>query len=180
MAFVYNQNDIQNSDMVDPEDFNSNMRELAGEFNGKLDRDNFKENVFGPDQIASTAFNRVYSQVALNKWTLDAESTTFQNGLSYVEFESGYEGMLICEWSGSVYFKNPPSKDNTDPDNAQILTIHMMVNGSVVGRVFRVSGGRYRVPLYMVGAIPVSPGRIKVEVSAMTAEMEHTKGDESC
>ena len=59
MAFVYTQLEINDSDMVDPEDFNTNMRELANEYNGMLDRDNFKESEFGEEHIQRLAFTRV-------------------------------------------------------------------------------------------------------------------------
>jgi hypothetical protein len=175
MAFVYKQLTAADSDMVDPEDFNTNMRELAGEFNGMLDRDNFKEDQFGETEVARYSFTRVYSHDTADGYTLDADTTSFQNGISYKEFEATFDGILICEWSGYVEFTNPKSPHNTAATTAQVLTIQMKVNGNIVGQVFRVSGGRYRVPLYMVGAIPVSPGRVIVEVSAMTGEMEHDK-----
>lgn len=72
MAFVYKQLTAADSDMVDPEDFNTNMRELAGEFNGMMDRDNFKEDQFGETEVARYSFTRVYSHHTGDKYTLDA------------------------------------------------------------------------------------------------------------
>ena len=173
MAFVYKQLEITDSDMVDPEDFNTNMRELANEYNGMLDRDNFKENEFGIDEIQKLAFTRVLSKTRRVARYAYGESTSFSDDILSIEYESPHDGMLICEWSGDVEFFAPPTKNNTAPTKAQILTIRLSVNGSEIGKVLRVSGARYRVPLYMVGAIPISPGRVVVNISAMTGSMEH-------
>ena len=49
----------------------------------------------------------------------------------------------------------------------------MTVNGNIVAEINKATGGTYKHPIYMVGAIPISPGRIAVSINGRTADIGH-------
>ena len=173
MAHIHKQLTLQDNDIISPEDFNSDMRELAGEYNGMLDRDNFSEQSLRTADLAPESFTKIYTFNNLNM-SVSNETTSFQNGLMSFIFEAESDGVLICEFSGGVHFENPPSVSNQISDTCQILTLQMTVNGAVIGEILRTSGGSSKYCVYMVGAIPISPGRVIVSIRGMTADTEHS------
>jgi len=173
MAHIHKQLTIQNNDIIDPEDFNADMRELTGEFNGMLDRDNVKEQSIVTSDVEPNGFTRVYS-FTFNDFKVENKTTSYQTALMSYSFESNHDGLLICEFSGEVHFENPPSASNSISATAQFLSLQMTINGLVVGEVFKTSAGSFRHPVYMVGAFPISPGRVTVAINGRTADSGHT------
>ena len=173
MAHIHKQIDLQDGDIVDPEDFNSDMRELAGEYNGMLDRDNFGELTFNFRDVQPNGFNRIYTH-SYKDFKIERDTTSFQNGLMAYAFDADSDGTLICEWSGELFFMSPPSAANMESTTAQFASLQMTVNGSVVAEISRASGGTFRTAVYMVGAVPISPGRIIVSINGRTAVRGHT------
>ena len=178
MAHIHKQLELQNGDIIDAEDFNADIRELAGEFNGMLDRDNFKDFTFNFRDIAPNTFTKIYSHQKLkaqnDELKIENKTTSMQTGLMVFTFETNHDGMLICEWSGSIHFKNPPSASNSGSTTCQYATLQMTVNGNIVAEINKTTGGSFKHPVYMVGAIPISPGRIVVSINGRTADIGHT------
>jgi hypothetical protein len=172
MAHIHKQIELQNGDIVDPEDFNLDMRELAGEYNGMLDRDNFQEHTFNFRDIQLNTFNRIYTH-SHKDFKITNDTTSFQNGIMGFVFDAETDGTLICEWSGELIFPLPPSSSNLASPTAQFASLQMTVNGSVVAEINRVSGGSFRTAVYMVGAVPISPGRVTVLINGRTGVRGH-------
>ena len=60
MAWRYIQRDFQAGDILDPEDWNENVREYLEEINGALDRDNIPTaSIVVGEEVGSTVFNEI-------------------------------------------------------------------------------------------------------------------------
>ena len=147
MAFRYRQRTPQPRDIVDPEDFNENAREIISEFNGRLDRDNIRERSIETTMITSETFNVVRSNQLFSK-VLSKNSQEYKT-VNTVEFELKYSGVAICEWSGEWEFSEVVMGVN--PTDANIIDVGIYVNGVEACRLFRSSDSATIDCGYIVG-----------------------------
>ena len=150
MAFRHRQRRAQDGDIIDAQDWNENLRELTGEFNGFLDRDNVRELAIQTKHIKAKAFHEVFTDQSELTYSFGAKSfgyhggdATGSHGINLLEFEADVDGMVICEWSGEWNFGNDKfneestSADEIRPDHNNVVTYRLMVNGVEVAKIYR-------------------------------------------
>ena len=165
MAFRYRQITPQTGDFINPNDWNVNVREFTNEFNGHLDRDNLPEKGIGTASIKANAFHEVFSSSEISEFTLEDDESRFTQ-LQIIEFETHQQGILMCEWSGHWEFEKP-QEDLTDPI-LQRLDFRIRVNGFGVCNLMGELNYKAKSNGYMVGAIPIESGMVRVEVEVKT------------
>ena len=186
MAFRHRQRSVQDGDIIDAEDWNENLRELTGEFNGFLDRDNLRERAIQTKHVNDNAFHEIYTDQS--DQTFSFGSYTFgyfggdasgSNGINLLEFEADVDGMVICEWSGEWSFGNDKFNDEnkTRPQHNKVVTYRLMVNGVEVAKIYRNPDLHVFGSGYMVGAFPVAPGNVRVSVEGKQLHIDNETGD---
>lgn len=128
MAWRFRKVPIVSGEVVHPDTWVQNHMDYAGEFNGRLDRDNLPSNLLMPMQveeytepwttknIALTCFHKIesdaYTAAEADKfffrygsaeWAAkqsDIDSTTDDSRLGQVKFTAKTEGMIIAHWTG--------------------------------------------------------------------------------
>jgi len=186
MAFRYRQVNVQDGDIVDPDDWNENLRELTGEFNSYLDRDNIQEGSIRTRMINTEAFHSVYTDSTVTSFTLDGKSVqwaggdaTAADGVNFLEFEADVDGIITCEWSGTWAFNNDQMNEEADarPKKNQVASFRILVNGLTVAELYRSPDSRTNDSGYLVGAAPVGPGTVRVGVEVRMFKVDNKSGD---
>ena len=172
MAFRYRQITPQTGDFINPDDWNVNVREFTNEFNGHLDRDNLPEKGITTASIKATAFHQVHSVASGADFVLEKDQSRFIE-LQILEFETQHQGILMCDWSGYWEFETI-QLDLQSGIDVQTLDIRIMINGSEVSRIRTETNLKRTSSGYMVGALPVEAGMVKVTVEAKTENEEST------
>lgn len=177
MAWKNRQRRVNDSDMIDSEDWNENMREFANEFNGFLDRDNVGEQEIDSSHVGDYAFNRIFDRSTPAEFTLTGSSGRFEGSLVSKQVNLNYNGMLICELSGCFQFSNPLSHQDFYPSlGYQMVTVRLLVDGEEVGRAHSISEFSQRHCFYICGALPVEAGFHKITTEARTVVAENRHG----
>ena len=172
MAFRYRQITPQTGDFINPDDWNVNVREFTNEFNGHLDRDNLPEKGITTASIKAAAFHQVYSVSSGEDFELEKDQSRFIE-LQILEFETQHQGIVMCDWSGYWEFETI-QLDLQNSDLIQQLDIRMLINGSEVSRIRTETNLKRTSSGYMVGALPVEAGMVKVTVEVKTTNEEST------
>ena len=172
MAFRYRQITPQTGDFINPDDWNVNVREFTNEFNGHLDRDNLPEKGITTASIKAAAFHQVHSVASGADFVLEKDQSRFIE-LQILEFETQHQGIVMCDWSGYWEFEEI-QRDLQNSDLIQRLDIRMLVNGSEVSRIRTETNLKRTSSGYMVGALPVEAGMVKVTVEVKTTNEEST------
>jgi len=139
VAWRYKQHGPQSGDAIVPSDWELNHKEMASEFNGYLDRDNFRENIFSVNGgiqndssplIKDNAFNEFfhsnfYSDYGKQFTTFASSnagwhSNGYENALdtrqnySKINIDLPVEALLICEFSCWFQWNPRDLLKNTD------------------------------------------------------------------
>jgi hypothetical protein len=153
MAFRYRQKYFDANDALNIEDWNLNIKELAEEFNGYLDRDNFPNGSFGQAQIVSNAFTRVHFNDSGTNEAIDVTTLAWQKGsLCSLEVIATVDCILQVElgaeniWTGSVN------------DNYSVRH-KVSVDGVTVAESGWQSSKQQNSCTWICGALPVSAGK---------------------
>jgi len=165
MAFRYRQITPQTGDIINPDDWNVNVREFTNEFNGHLDRDNLPEKGITTASIKSEAFHIIRDDVATSDYTLLKTQTRFKE-FQILEFETQHQGIITCEWSGG--WRYDTIRTTLSGGEEQELDIRLLVNGTEVSRIRKDNNMKRNMSGYMVGALPVEAGYVRVTVEAKT------------
>ena len=165
MAFRYRQITPQSGDLINPDDWNVNVREFTNEFNGHLDRDNLPEKGITTASIKPEAFHIVQNNLATTNYTILKTQTRFKE-IQIIEFETQHQGLVVCEWSGSWEYETIKTSLHTGEE--QELDYRILVNGTEVTRIRRDNNLKRNSSGYMVGATPVEAGYVRVTVEAKT------------
>lgn len=165
MAFRYRQITPQTLDLINPDDWNVNVREYTNEFNGHLDRDNLPEKGITTASIKAEAFHIVKSDFSITNEIITPTQTRFQE-FQIIEFETQHQGIVTCEWSGSWVYEN--TTQTLTATTVQKTDYRILVNGTEVSRIPRDNNLKKRSTGYMVGSLPVEAGMVKVTVEALT------------
>ena len=186
MAFRHRQRSVQDGDIIDAEDWNENLREITGEFNGFLDRDNLRADAIQTRHIKEKAFHEVFTDQSELTYSFGARNfgyhggdATGTNGINLLEFEADVDGMVICEWSGEWNFGNDKFNEENDirPDHNNVVTYRLMVNGVEVAKIYRSPDLHVYDSGYMVGAFPVAPGPVRISVEGQLLDIDNETGD---
>lgn len=133
MAWRYKQHGPQSGDAIVPSDWELNHKEMASEFNGYLDRDNFRENIFSvkggiqndsSPLIKNNTFNEFFhsnfNSEVHTRFTTFASSNagwhyrgyenagSSEQNYAKIDIDLPVEALLICEFSCSFQW-NPVS-----------------------------------------------------------------------
>lgn len=166
MAFRYRQITPQTGDIINPDDWNVNVREFTNEFNGHLDRDNLPEKGITTTSIKSEAFHIVRDDVATADYTISETQTRFKE-FQILEFETQHQGIITCEWNGS--WRYDAIRTSLSDGEEQQLDIRLLVNGTEISRIRKDNNMKRNMSGYMVGALPVEAGYVRVTVEAKTS-----------
>ena len=179
MAWKFIQRDLQSGDILDPADWNENVREFVQEINGAFDRDNLPaSSVATGNEVASEVFNELdiaYLTVAFQR--LDADSQGNQRIQVASQSVSTSEEMLLCEASIQVDTADPntATMSGTTFDDGYIhrdtktvldwcqYDLIMTLNGLEIAYAGPFTAYQRRQPIYMCGAAPVEAGSNTVE-----------------
>ena len=204
MSFRYREKVVADGEAIDPSDWTENMKALAGEFNGHLDRDNFPIELFEEKHIGRREFNQIYATAreSNNGQEIAGSTTDFQTASESISFEADADGVVIVHWSGTHKWnygqsertesnlivsgqalKPPYFHNNRQCWNAQsaatqhYLGFRILVNGN------EVSTSRFNTWLrvydcwYLTGVAPVSPGPVNVDVQVRMFAIQGSNGD---
>tara|TARA_A100001515_G_scaffold141668_1_gene138929 strand:+ start:661 stop:1278 length:618 start_codon:yes stop_codon:yes gene_type:complete len=166
MAFRYRQITPQTGDIINPSDWNVNVREFTNEFNGHLDRDNLPEKGITTASIKANAFHQVYSVASSEDFTLEKDQSRFTQ-LQILEFETQNQGIVMCDWSGFWRFKEIQTTLSSS-SNVQALDIRICVNGNEISRIRTETNLKRMGSGYMAAALPVEAGIVKITVEVRT------------
>ena len=165
MAFKYRQITPQRLDLINPDDWNVNVREYTNEFNGHLDRDNLPEKGITTDSIKSEAFHIVKSDLSTTIEYVEKTQSYFKE-IQIIEFETQHQGIVMCEWSSYwTYEYSEGDLGNTSPQRA---FFRIVVNGTEISQIQKDSNLKKSSVGYMAGALPVEAGIVKGAVEVMT------------
>ena len=178
MAWRYIQRDFQAGDILDPEDWNENVREYLEEINGALDRDNIPAaSIVVGDEVDSTVFNDISSAfLSVTHQILDVDTQAHQKIQMTNNVTSSSDELLICEASIQFDTADPllgaaasnysrgyvKANQGTLRDWIQYDFI-MTVDGFEVGYAGPFTSFHKRQCVHMVGAVPVEAGSHTVE-----------------
>jgi len=163
MAFRYRQNTPQTGDIVDPEDWNENVREMISEFNGHLDRDNIAEQAITTTMCNANIFHTVRSDFT-DRQVLSRKTQDYVV-INRIEFNSQYDGVVICEWSGNWEFSDVKNAITGSTD-ANIISIRIIVNGIEACEIFRSPDWATKDCGYVSGALSYPAGIVRIEAEA--------------
>ena len=166
MAFRYRQITPQTGDFINPDDWNVNVREFTNEFNGHLDRDNLPELGISSASIKPKAFHEVFSDSQTTDFTVEEDQTRFID-LQVIEFEIKQQGLLVCEWSGTWEFILP-ELDLHAVAGVQKVDYKISVNGFDICTLFHNNNLQTKSNGYMVGALPIEAGFVRIAVEVRT------------
>ena len=125
MAFRYRQRYFATDDALNIDDWNHNMKELAEEFNGYLDRDNFPNGSFGQAQIVDNAFNKVHYTTDASL-TIDMTTTSWQSGSISDDIDCKFDCLLLIEFGcANDWSSGTPQEDDG-------IRHRVVMDGSVV------------------------------------------------
>jgi hypothetical protein len=168
MAFRYRQNTPQTGDIVDPEDWNENVREMISEFNGHLDRDNIPEQSITTAMCSANIFHTVRSDFT-DRQVLSKKTQDYVV-INRIEFNSQYDGVVICEWSGNWEF-GAVENNVTSSTNANIISVRIIVNGIEACEIFRSPDWATKDCGYVSGALSYPAGIVRIESEAKIQNM---------
>ena len=190
MAFRYRQRHIETGDILDPRDWNENMSELTGEFNGYLDRDNLPASCITAPMIEANTFNDIQSfsdqtnTVELLGDNIKWQSLDSVGGstlLGQLTVTADVDCLLIVEFSGWWLWKNngtalgTTTLETTDPI---VIRLRVTVDGFAIHTTGWFSASKTSNATHLFGATPVSPGKHTVDVEAQIGKLVWDSGAE--
>mgnify|MGYP003633309286 FL=1 len=179
MAWRYIQRDLQAGDILDPEDWNENVREYLEEINGALDRDNLPTaSVVVGNEVDSTVFNEISASFLseINQ-PLDVDTQAHQKIKTSNNVTSSSDELLICETSiqfdtaaAAAYGGANYEDGYVDADQGTLrdwlqYDFIMTVDGFEIAYAGPFTAFHKRQCIYMCGALPVEAGSHVVECS---------------
>jgi hypothetical protein len=185
----------ENGDVLDPSQWVEDNNELASEFNGYLDRDNFARNDIAQTEITANAFTEVEAfSVTVAPYSPDKTTVSWQGGLSSdadgifgEDIECDVDCLLVCElcftweWDKdlteySMTGEGPESSTNIFVSKSTVDTaqFRITVDGVEVARSGLFEDMHHRYGTYLVGSkvIPAGVHRVAVECALMRRRWE--------
>lgn len=166
MAWRFRQAYVGDDDVLDPFHWNRNHQEFASEFNGYLDRDNFRQNCFTTDDFVNNSCNEVWSETQGGQWSPDRTSTLWQKiGSMSSTFRIDTDAMLIAEYSGfHIWIEDTSKYEVYNQYEWACCRYRLLVDGTTISQSGWQAVGRANDCIYLVGALPLSPGPHEVSV----------------
>ena len=172
MAYRYRQEIVETGNVVEASWWNANQAELASEFNGGLDRDNFGVAAFNTDHVESETFTKVTAvDMGSDTFTADTETTDWQwedadAELGNVDLVVEHDCVAIVEWSGQLVWEGGATDQSFvgavySEDAAEF---RITVAGTTIATTGPVGDQRWHDTMYLCGAVPLPPGTHNVRV----------------
>tara|TARA_R110001583_G_scaffold144666_4_gene296630 strand:+ start:5214 stop:5864 length:651 start_codon:yes stop_codon:yes gene_type:complete len=189
MAWKIRQARANSGDLVDPEDWNENIREFGNEYNGFLDRDNVGVQQIEKKHLERFAMNRIYSNHKNDEFKISGASTKYYGSLGSFNITFPTSGMLIVEFTAEFGFANSLMRgDNLnileyetngfiDHLGLQSVDVRIKVNNNEIARCHSVIESSIYRTVYCCGAIPVDAGQYTIETEARTYLQGQSYGD---
>jgi hypothetical protein len=170
MAWRFRQYLVQSGDILDPFHWNLNHNEFMSEFNGYLDRDNFRQKIFTRDEMVDNCCNEEDTFVAgaVDNYQPDLGTTGWQNTNRSVDFRTETECQVIVEYSGYHSWSDEYLNDFV------CCRYQLTVDGATISRGNWQSGSRVSDVIYLVGVLPLSPGPHEVMVQIQAGQIGRT------
>lgn len=166
MAFRYRQKYFDANDALNIEDWNLNIKELAEEYNGYLDRDNFPNGSFTQAYLVPSCCNKIYSDDSGTTWNPSKTTSSWQhddgsgNVLPQESIDVLVDGLLICEFGCGF---NWTSAASSAADN-ECIRFKVTVDGVTVSESGWLSSYHMYGSVHLAGALPVVAGSHLIEV----------------
>lgn len=161
------------------EAWNNNHNELAQEFNGYLDRDNFENNGLDDENVIAGSFNEfgstaVGTDISLTTDTVAWETTDGTTSMPSITKEVDGEALIVAEFSPYWEWQTfdglvEPDEDTEYGRQTRCVRFRVLVDGSEVALSGWISSDRERDAMYLVGVAPVSAGRRVVTTEVQRA-----------
>ena len=183
MAFKYVPHTFREGEIIEPTRVLENMRVLATEFNGKLNRDNLPENAITEDMLEANALHEIQNT---NSFSNDDDRSNGELDWDRVTIASTTltateDSVLICSFGARLKWSAALSNSDFDytgsanvADGSENVTLNqtrtaqayfqLVVNGTIISRSQEHTYLRIYDSVYLSGAIPVLAGQINIEV----------------
>lgn len=171
MSYRYRVEYVETGNVVEPSGWNANQAELASEFNGGLDRDNFGLGAISQAMLADNACHEFDRQVMSSSTavTLSAETTDWQTILESTGITSALDCIAVIEWSGEWEWSGAASyAAGTNTEDA--LELRLTVDGETVCQTGPIGDQRVYDATYLVGAALLAPGAHTITLQGRIAE----------
>lgn len=183
MGLRYRFTFTENGDVLDPAAWVEDNNELAAEFNGYLDRDNFARNDVSQAEIAANAFTKVEPFYSTAIYTPDNDVISWQGGagggatgIFYEQVTCEVDCLLVCELSLTwVWDKDvtqysfagygpvgaagvPPADIFVSESTVDTVQFRIVVDGVEVARSGLFEDMHHNCGTYILGATVVTSG----------------------
>jgi hypothetical protein len=174
MSLVYHQGFDENGNVIAPQFFTDAMSDMAGTFNGSLDRDNFAQadirlgDVSGFLEEVFVRFHETASvagpDMTVTEWQPvgAVEFTALQDG------HYDYHGAWAWQWDGS-YSHVPVGARPDRTDTYDTLMLRLSADGMVILVAGPFEDGAKKWATYLCGSIQLPAGFHRFEVACMVA-----------
>lgn len=192
-AWRYKQEWFEDGDVTRPEDWLDNVSEIANEFNGYLDSDNFRELSLGMEYVKQKAFNSFLTYSEFRPWDFDygfpgwtARSGSESDDLATVKGEVANDALYIidfgCRWhwarlAVSESYLKKGKKWNQFGDRIHrnwhhvhtCVRFRLVANNTVVAESGWSSNTMVNSSLHLTAAIPLPAGSVVVRAEMQVA-----------
>ena len=183
MAFKYVPYTFRDGEIIEPTRVLENMRVLATEFNGKLDRDNLPEDAITESMLEANALHEIQNirsfpnDVSGSNGELDWDKVV----VGSTTLQATEDSVLICSFGARLKWTSVTATATFDyidsanvadgSENIQVSQertaqayFELVANGTVISKSDNHTFLRIYDSLYLSGAFPVLAGTVNIEV----------------
>ncbi len=146
MGLTYRQQYDENGNVLDPSFWVEDNNELAGTFNGNLDRDNFASGDIAATEVVYQAFNQLHSSATDTSFAPVMATTDWQGGegtaaagIDSLTWTSTQDAHFDVHWSGTWSWNGAASNNDQQGAAAASRTVSSIVYDEFDTIEFRVS-----------------------------------------
>ena len=184
MAFKYVPYTFRDGEIIEPTRVLENMRVVATEFNGKLDRDNLPEDAITESMLEANALHEIQNitsfpnDVSQSNGELDWDKVV----VGSTTLQATEDSVLICSFGARLKWTSVTANATFDyidsanvadgSENIQVneertaqAYFELVVNGTVISKSENHTFLRIYDSLYLSGAFPVLAGTVNIEAS---------------
>lgn len=188
MGFKYKKFEVRDGEVIEPTRIRENMRTLAHEFNGSLDRENLPIEGVSSDMINFNTFNFIKNSVSTSNFSTENQANTFVELISeeinvpvdsiiVAHFGTFWEWELAQDSAGAYiidtvagvtvstnWLNHYFDKNHYDDTQEHFLDFRLRINGEDVCNAPRYPFMRQKQSTYMTGTLITVAGLVKVSV----------------
>jgi len=172
MAFRYRVEYSESGDVIDPIAWNRNMSEMAEEWNGGLDRDNFPMNFVSQSMLLKDQCTIIKSDsyTESEEYLVDMDTSSW-NHTSALVVLGGIDLIVPTDCIATAEFGcgwHWPGYIASVPYNQDVVRFRIVVDGLPVSESGLISRGRYKDAVQLVGCAIITAGRHRVWAEVQT------------